>query len=309
MTDHAKGYALGAIAAATYGMNPLFALPLYADGMNPDSVLLFRYLLAIPVVAAMVAARGQNFTVKRQLLAPLAVLGLLMAFSSLALFLSYNHMDAGIASTLLFVYPVMVAVIMAAMFRERIGAVTVICIATALAGILLLYNGPDGATLSAVGTTLVILSALAYAIYIVAVNRPAMKQVATLTLTLYVLAAGAMLFIVRLCTVAPLTLPSRWYLWGCLAALALFPTAISLLCTTRAIQYIGSTPTAILGALEPVTAVVIGVTVFGERIGGREIAGLILIVGAVTLVVGGDSVSQRLLRFRKMFPRKKDGKK
>lgn len=308
MTDRAKGYLLGAVAAATYGMNPLFALPLYADGMNPDSVLLFRYLLALPVVAAMVAARGQRFTVSRHLLAPLLALGVLMAFSSLTLFLSYNHMDAGIASTLLFVYPVMVAVIMAVLFRERIKIITALCIVTALAGILLLYNGPDGATLSGIGTLLVILSALSYALYIVAVNRPAMKQVATLTLTLYVLAAGTMLFAARLCTSTPLTLPTRWYLWGCLAALAIFPTAISLLCTTRAIQCIGSTPTAILGALEPVTAVIIGVTIFGERLGCREIAGLILIVGAVTMVVGGDSVSQQLLRLRKMFPRLKSRK-
>lgn len=303
MTDKAKGYILGAIAAATYGMNPLFALPLYADGMNPDSVLLFRYLLAIPVIAVMTLARGRSLAVAPRLIVPLAAMGLLMALSSLTLFLSYNYMDAGIASTLLFVYPVMVAVIMAAMFRERLKPMTVICIATALAGILLLYHGPQGATLSAAGTTFVILSALSYAVYIVGVNRRPLKDVATLTLTFYVLLAGVFLFVGRLCSVSPLTLPARWYLWGNLAALALFPTAISLICTTRAIQYIGSTPTAILGALEPVTAVIIGVTIFGERLGGREIAGLLLIVGAVTLVVGGDSVTHHMLRYRKMFPR------
>ena len=303
MTDKTKGYILGAIAAATYGMNPLFALPLYADGMNPDSVLLFRYLLAIPIVAAMIKARGRSFAVPPKIIVPLAGLGLLMALSSLALFLSYNYMDAGIASTLLFVYPVMVAVIMAAVFRERLKLLTVICIATALAGILLLYNGPENATLSAAGTALVIVSALSYAVYIVWVNRPPLKDIATLTVTFYVLASGVLLFAARLCTVSEPTLPARWYLWGNLMALALFPTAISLLCTTRAIQYIGSTPTAILGALEPVTAVVIGATVFGERMNGREIAGLILIVGAVTLVVGGDTVSHRMLHYRKMFPR------
>ena len=303
MTDKAKGYILGAIAAATYGMNPLFALPLYADGMNPDSVLLFRYLFAIPVIAVMIRARGRSFAIRPRTVVPLTAIGLLMALSSLTLFLSYNYMDAGIASTLLFVYPVMVAVIMAAMFRERLRAMTVVCIAVALTGILLLYNGPDGATLSAVGTTFVILSALSYAVYIVAVNRRPLKDIATLTLTFYVLLAGVMLFAARLCFAAPLTLPSKWYLWGNLAALALFPTAISLICTTRAIQYIGSTPTAILGALEPVTAVIIGVTLFGERMGGREIAGLILIIGAVTMVVGGDSVPRHLLRYRKMFPR------
>ena len=303
MTDKAKGYLLGSVAAATYGMNPLFALPLYADGMNPDSVLLFRYLFAIPIIAVMLRARGRSAAVPLRMLPILAAAGLLMAASSLTLFLSYNYMDAGIASTLLFVYPIMVAVIMSALFRERLRAMTVGCIATATAGIALLYNGPDGATLSPAGTTFVFLSALSYAIYIVAVNRRPLKDTPTLTLTFHVLLAGAMLFVVRLCGPTPLTLPTKWYLWGNLAALALFPTAISLICTTRAIQCIGSTPTAILGALEPVTAVIIGVTIFGERLGGREIAGLILIVGAVTLVVGGDSIAHGLLRYRKMFPR------
>ena len=303
MTDKTKGYILGAVAAATYGMNPLFALPLYADGMNPDSVLLFRYLLAIPVIALMIRARGRSFAVTPRLAALLAVTGLLMAISSLTLFLSYNYMDAGIASTVLFVYPVMVAVIMAVLFHERLRPLTIVCIAAATAGILLLYNGPDGATLSAVGTLFVMLSALSYAIYIVVVNRHPLKDVATLTLTFYVLLSGVLLFVARLCFAAPLTLPAKWYMWGNLAALAIFPTAISLVCTTRAIQYIGSTPTAILGALEPVTAVIIGITIFGERLGGREFAGLLLIIGAVTLVVSGDSVSHGLLRYRKMFPR------
>ena len=103
MSDKTKGYALGAIAAATYGMNPLFALPLYEEGMNPDSVLFYRYLFAIPMLAIMIKSRGRSFKVSRKELAALIVMGLLMAFSSLALFMSYNFIDAGIASTMLFV--------------------------------------------------------------------------------------------------------------------------------------------------------------------------------------------------------------
>lgn len=53
-----RGYTLGAVAAATYGMNPLFALPLYEDGMNPDSVLFFRYLAALPIVALCFCTEG-----------------------------------------------------------------------------------------------------------------------------------------------------------------------------------------------------------------------------------------------------------
>ena len=303
MNNKAKGYALGAIAAATYGMNPLFALPLYADGMNPDSVLFFRYLFAIPLVGLMLKARGRSLRVERHALLPLAGMGLLVALSSLALFLSYNYMAAGIASTMLFVYPILVALIMTLVFHERITLQTVVCIALALVGIGLLYRSADGATLSLTGTVFVMVSALAYALYIVGVNRPGLKHIATLKVTFYVLLFGLVLFVARFACGVAFTLPHTWYLWGCVVALAVFPTAISFLCTTSAIQYIGSTPTAILGALEPVTAVFFGVTVFGESLTFRESVGLTLIIAAVTLVVAGGRLSAYLVRFRKLFPR------
>lgn len=303
MNNKAKGYALGAIAAATYGMNPLFALPLYADGMNPDSVLFFRYLFAIPLVGLMLKARGRSLRVERRALLPLAGMGLLVALSSLALFLSYNYIAAGIASTMLFVYPILVALIMTFVFHERITLQTVVCIALALVGIGLLYRSADGATLSLAGTVFVMVSALAYALYIVGVNRPGLKHIATLNVTFYVLLFGLVLFVARFACGVAFTLPHTWYLWGCVVALAVFPTAISFLCTTSAIQYIGSTPTAILGALEPVTAVFFGVTVFGESLTFRESVGLALIIAAVTLVVAGGRLSAYLVRFRKLFPR------
>ena len=171
MNVKAKGYMLGAIAAATYGMNPLFALPLYKVGMDPDSVLFFRYLFAIPILGIMIKARGRNFKLHRKEIFPLIIMGLLVALSSLTLFQSYNYMDAGIASTLLFVYPIMVALIMAVGFKEKITFQTILCILLALGGIALLYEGKDGATLSLTGTMLVMVSALSYAIYIVGVNQ------------------------------------------------------------------------------------------------------------------------------------------
>ena len=144
MNTKAKGYLLGAVAAATYGMNPLFALPLYKAGMDPDSVLFFRYLFAIPLLGIMLKARGRDFRLHRREIVPLVLLGLLVALSSLSLFLSYNYMDAGIASTLLFVYPIFVALIMAFGFREKLSPQTALCILLALAGIGLLFKGSNG---------------------------------------------------------------------------------------------------------------------------------------------------------------------
>lgn len=303
MNAKVKGYTLGAIAAATYGMNPLFALPLYKEGMDPDSVLFFRYLFAIPILGIMLKARGRDFKLRRKEIAPLLFFGWLVALSSLTLFQSYNYMEAGIASTLLFVYPILVALIMAAVFKEKITLQTVVCIFLALSGIGLLYNGSDGTTLSLTGIGLVMTSALSYAIYIVGVNRPALKDVATLKVTFYVLLFGLSLFLFRVDFGQNLHVVGKWYLWGNLIALAIFPTAISFLCTNQAIQYIGATPVAILGALEPVTAVFFGVTIFGESLTPRLICGIILIITAVTFIIIGNNLTTYMVRFRKLFPK------
>ncbi len=305
MSKTTTGYILAAIAAASYGTNPLFALPLYSAGMNPDSVLFFRYLMALPLLAAMLIARGRGFGLRTNQVLPLMGMGVVMAVSSLTLFESYNYMAAGIASTLLFVYPIMVAVIMAIGFGERLQAQTIGCIVMALAGIALLYRGSDGATLSLTGTVMVVVSALSYAIYIVGANRPRLSAIPTLKVTFYVLLFGVFVFGTRFVAGQPLTTPTigQWYLWANVIALAVFPTAISFLCTTAAIQRIGSTPTAILGALEPATAIFFGITVFGETLTLRDSIGLALIITAVTLVVAGSKTASYLMRLRRMFPR------
>lgn len=303
MNAKAKGYILGSIAAASYGMNPLFALPLYKADMDPDSVLFFRYLFAIPLLGIMIKARGRSFKIQRKETFPLIIMGLLVALSSLTLFLSYNYMAAGIASTLLFVYPIMVALIMAMVFKEKLALQTIVCMLLALGGIGLLYKSEDGSTLSLIGTLLVFASSLSYAIYIVGINQTSLKNVATLKVTFYVLLFGLSLFVARLLYSGVLNTPDQWYLWANLLALAVFPTAISFLCTTGAIQYIGSTPTAILGALEPVTAIFFGIAVFGESLTVRESFGLVMIIVAVTFVIAGGNITSQLVRFRKLFPR------
>lgn len=146
-------------------------------------------------------------------------------------------------------------------------------------------------------------SALSYAIYIIGVNQSTLKNVATLPLTFYILLFGVSLFFVRVGFGKDLYIVAKWYLWGNLIALAVFPTAISFLCTTSAVQYIGSTPTAILGALEPVTAVFFGVAVFGETLTPRIGCGILLIILAVTIIIAGSNITSHLIRFRKLFPR------
>ena len=283
-----RGCVLGAVAAASYGLNPLFTLPLYGAGMGVDSVLFYRYLLAAAMLGALMLVRRQSFAVRRRDLVPLAVMGLLFSFSSLFLFESYNHMDAGIASTILFLYPVLVAVIMAVGFHEKVSRITMLSILLAFTGIAMLYKG-GGEPLSFLGVALVFLSSLCYAVYIVGVNRSSLRGLPTEKLTFYALLFGLSVYVVRLRFCADLQAIPTPGLWI---------NAVSL---AAAIRAIGSTPTAILGALEPLTALFFGVVVFGERLTLRIVLGVVLILVAVTLIIAGRSLHIPFphLRFRR----------
>ncbi len=299
-----KGYALAALAAAAYGTNPAFAIPLYEQGMNPNSVLFFRYLFGIPLIALVMAARGVPFRLSREEIGPTAILGILMAFSSLALFESYKYINSGIASTLLFVYPVMVAVMMIFFFHEKMRISVVLCLVIMSVGLILLMKPQGEITLSPFGCLLVMVSALTYALYIIFVNvSKVIKAIPTSKLLFYVLACGSAVYLAMMPLGNELTMPTKESGWLNLTALAVIPTLLSLTCTTKAIQLIGSTPTAILGALEPVSAVLLSVTVLGQSLTPRDIAGGILIIIATTIVIGDKSVDKLILHVRKLFPR------
>lgn len=298
-----KGYILAALAAAAYGTNPAFAVPLYSEGMNPNSVLLFRYIMGLPLLAIIMKCRGLDLSLNRREIFPVAILGILMAYSSLTLFKSYEYMNSGIASTLLFVYPVLVAVLMIAFFHEKFKISIALCLVIMCFGLYMLMNPGEGTSLSGYGCLLVMISALTYALYIIIVNisKP-IRNIPTTKLLFHVLMWGSLVFILMIPAGNDLILPGGGFSWLNLVALAVIPTVISLSFTTRAIQLIGSTPTAILGALEPVSAVILSWTVLGQGLTGNDIAGGALIVLATTLVVADKSVDKAILHVRKMFP-------
>ncbi len=274
-------------AAVCYGTNPLGALNLYAEGMNTPSVLFYRFGLAWLIVAVVMLFRRESLRVDRREFLTLTALGVLFIFSSLTLYLSFHLMPAGVASTILFTYPVMTAAIMAAFFRERIRVGTVLSILLSFAGVLLLYWGDSGGTLHIGGVILVLVSALTYALYIIVVDKSPLAM-SSFKINFYVLfycAAGMALF--ALLSGQPLQLPPTPRAWLWVSWLAVVPAIMALVMMVYAAKYIGSTPTAILGALEPTTAVLIGVFVFAEPFTLRLLLGIVLILAAVTIVVLG----------------------
>ena len=293
MNSKLRGTLCGIAAAVCYGTNPLGAMNLYHDGITANSTLFYRFGLAALILGIMMLCQRRSFALTRRELVTLVILGVLMGSSSSSLYFSFNYMDVGIASTLLFVYPVMVAVIMATLFHERVTLATVLSIVLSLAGIVLLNHSSDGGGLDVWGVTLVMVSSLTYAIYIVVVNKSSLR-LSSVKLTFYVLLFGVLTILGFTLAMGEhvqlLTSARQWFFAGQLAVL---PTVLSLVLMVVAVHDIGSTPTAIMGALEPMTAVAIGVVCFGEDFTMRLAVGILLILAAVLLIIGGKEMSPR----------------
>lgn len=200
-------------------------------------------------------------------------------------------MESGIASTILFFYPILVTLIMAIFFKEKITWATITSIMLAFVGIGLLYKGDKGMSLSMFGIFIVFLSALAYALYIVGVNKTRVNTMDGDKLTFYALLVGSGIFFIKLGFGANLEMISGVASWFDIIMLALVPTVVSCVAMVWAVHNVGSTVTAILGALEPLTAVFVGIVVFHEPLTVNMAVGIFMIILAVIVIIVGKSLN------------------
>ena len=289
MRRKAAGIFYGAMGAVCYGTNPLFALNLYHHGFNADSVLFYRYCTAAIIFGLWTFfVKKIPLQLKKEEFLPLFVMGLLFSFSSLTLFTSYSYIDAGIASVILFVYPIFVAIIMALGFKEHLPKSTILSIVLVTLGIFLFYKGKEGQSLDLYGLMLVFLSALFYAIYMVGIKtNQILKHMNSSKLTFYVMIFGLSVYIwnLKFCTqLQPIQQP---VLWINVLMLALLPTIVSLETMTISIKFIGPTLSAIISALEPVSAMFFCVVFFHEELTGKIVSGMIAILLAVYIIIMG----------------------
>ncbi len=283
----AIGLAAGFIAGVSYGTNPLFAKPLLESGVPVLVMLFFRYGISAVILAGWMLLKREPFKVNGKELRLLAVLGTLFAGSSLFLFTSYEFIPSGLATTLVYLYPVFVALIMV-FLRFYPSWQTWMSIIATFGGILLLSTPSAGSSIRIPGIVLAVLSALSYAFYLVIVNRSKrIRNVSEHTLTLYALMTGTVLFaVIRAFQGGGLVegVDSAAD-WGNLVGLAIVPTMISMLTLAVSSRYIGPTKTSILGVFEPLTAILIGTLLFGEPLTLKMGVGIAICVGAVVFMI------------------------
>lgn len=292
-----KGYFWGCLSSSTYGLIPLFAIPILGKGMLYDSLLFYRFTCTSLLIAIMMLFKKESFAITRKDLLPLISLGVLFTLSAQCLFWGYQYLAVGTAATILFLYPVFVALLMAVLFKEKIPKISQLAIVIAFLGVSLLYKGENGTTLNPFGVGLLLLSAFMYALYIVIVNKSSIRNMAGSKLTLYAMVFSSMFFLVKsLLSGGIQAFPDTMSVVD-LVMLALLSTVISNIAMVYSVQYIGSTATAVLGAMEPVTAVCVGIFAFNELFTKNLAMGILLIVIAVSLIVLSDFISKKI-KFR-----------
>lgn len=280
-----KGVIFALISSGTFGLIALFSVPVKLEGMDDFSILFFRFVFSTLMIGAVCVIRKESFKLTKEMVPTLFILGTLYAATAFFLLWSYDFIPTGIATTIHFMYPIMVAALMIMFFKEKKSKIILIAAVLSVLGVVFLcWTG--GENIRVAGLIVASITVITYSLYIVGVNQSKAGRLSAEILTFYILLSGALIFML-LALVSPTgiqSIPSTNALLR-LLSLAFLCTLISDFTLILAIKLVGSTITSILGSMEPVVAVAIGIFYFGESFGLMSLVGLLLIIASVTLVV------------------------
>ncbi|MBF1378871.1 MAG: DMT family transporter [Porphyromonas sp.] len=291
-----KGFLYGIVASSTFGLLPLFTLPVMGEGLTTFSILSYRMLFASILVAVLMLIGRVSFATNLKELRWFAVLGFLYYGSAALLFQAYGGMASGLATTLHFMYPVSVTVIMALVYKQRPSVVTICAIILSLVGVALLCLRESSTGVSSLlSVFLVLLSGVCYAVYLVLVSTvKRINQQNSQKLTFYVLMFSGAFFMLSALQGGGLQIIPSASAGINLLLMATLPTLLSNLALVRSVKNIGSTLTSVLGAMEPLTAIIVGILVFDESLRGLMVVGIILILVSVSLIVLSPLLDKRI---------------
>lgn len=287
LSNHVKGYAAALLSANTFGLIPLFTVPLMREGMSTESILVYRFAIAAVVVALIMLFKGISFRETGKHIRLIFALSILYFLCAHFLISGYRAMPSGVATVIHFLYPIMVALLMLIFFGQKLNKGGMLALLLAFVGVVFLSGivGTSGLQIALVDIGLVAFSGFCYAVYIVMINRSRADQVPMWRLTFYLMVFSTIFFGLVAFGKQELQFPQSVSAWGLLTLLGIVPTVISNILLITAIPRIGSTATSIMGVLEPLTAVLVGVLILGESLSFFTTIGIGIVLIAVALQI------------------------
>ena len=285
-----KGLFYASLSSASFGFSPLFSLALIAAGLTNFDVLSYRWLVAaiVLVVYAICKKKTLRLTSFDETWKVL-LLSFLRALTSITLLIGYANIASGIASTINFMYPVIVALCMMIFYGEDRSWVNVVAIFLSILGVYMMASG-DGLVVeggnTVLGLTCSLVSAFSFAAYYIIMKKTKADKIESVKFTTWIMMLSALYFIVGgLCVDGKITIVTDGKAWLNILGLGLWATMVSNFTGVKAIRRIGPTLTSILGALQPLTAVVLGAAFLDEHLGISSITGIAMILVAVIMIV------------------------
>ncbi len=285
-----NGIFYAVISSASFGFSPLFSLGLIAAGLTDFDVLSYRWAIAAIVLMIYAACKKKTLRLNGfDELWKIILLSILRSITSFTLLLGYANIASGIASTINFMYPVVVALCMMLFFGERKSPANIISILISIFGVYLLASG-DGLRVEGGNTTLglvcSIVSALSFGAYYIFMKITRADKIEVVKFTTWIMMLSAVYFIIcGLIFDGRITFVTDWKLWLYIAGLGLWSTMVSNFTGVKAVRRIGPTLTSVLGALQPLTAVILGILFLDEHLGIRTVIGIAIIMVTVTFIV------------------------
>ena len=288
MSPTLKGTIAGLVAAICYGLIPLFTIPIKngeaANHLSDCSIMFYRFALATLIIAVLMLITRRSFKITRGELVTLTYLAFLSDGSALFLIDGYNYLSSGVATTIHFMYPVVTTIMMMVFYNEARKVSTLLAVLLAVVGVGVLSWQSNGQT-SLHGVVIELISACCYAFYLIRVNRSRVRDMDGMKLTFYVMGIGALIFGAEALRQDEFQLITTGVQASHLLLLGIVCTVVTNLCLVMAVQRIGSTMTAVLGALEPLTAVALGCLLMGEDITLNVVLGICLIIPSVIIII------------------------
>ena len=285
-----NGIFYAAISSISFGFSPLFSLGLIAAGLSNFDVLSYRWMVAAVVLVIYALCKKKTLRISSFDEAwKIALLSALRAITSITLLVGYANIASGVASTINFMYPVIVTMTMMIFFGEDKSWINVGAIILSIFGVYLMSSGEglrvEGGN-TELGLACSLISAISFAAYYVVMKQVKADKIEVVKFTTWVMLLSAIYFIIAGIIVdGKISLVTDGKLWMYILGLGLWATMISNFTGVKAVRRIGPTLTSILGALQPLTAVILGGLFLDEHLGPKTIGGIALIMIAVGIVV------------------------
>lgn len=285
-----NGIFYATISSASFGFSPLFSLGLLSAGLSNFDVLSYRWLIAGLVLMGYAILKKKSLRLNSFDEAwKIILLSILRAVTSVNLIIGYANISSGIATTINFMYPVIVALCMMLFFREKKSLVDICAIGASIFGVYLLASGDsivvEGGN-TRLGLICSIISAFSFAAYYIVMKQIKADKIEVVKFTTWIMMLSALYFIIcAFVFEGHISLINDGKSWLNIIGLGLWATMVSNITGVKAIRRIGPTHTSVLGALQPVTALLLGVLFLGEHLYMRSAIGITVILIAVSIIV------------------------